>query len=94
MALSKGALPLAAKAYVTFSRARKWAVDDRAARYLADQTQKIAMYICILKNARNAVQFQAILDRTDFTATPHDTSLAIDEQGQMLNDPDIPVRSS
>ena len=83
MAICRGALPLAFKAHGIFSRARQWAVDARAARYLADQTQKIAMYICILKNARNAVQFQSILDRTDFTATPCDTSPAIDEQGDV-----------
>ena len=83
MVLSRGALPLAFKAHGIFSRARKWAVDAHAARYLEDQTQKIAMYICIIKNARNAVQFQSILDRTDFTATPRDTSPAIDEQGDV-----------
>ena len=83
MAIARGALPLAFKAHGIFSRARQWAADARAARYLADQTQKIAMYICILKNARNAVQFQAILDRTDFTDTPCDTSPAIDEQGDV-----------
>ena len=83
MAISRGALPLASKAHGIFSRARKWAVDARAARYLEDQTLKIAMYICILKNARNAVQFQSILDRTDFTDTPRDTSPAIDEQGDV-----------
>ena len=39
------------------------------------------MYVCILKNARNAVEFQSILDRTDFASAPRDTSPAIDEQG-------------
>ncbi len=81
MSISKGALPLAGKACGIFSKARAWAVDARAARYLEDQAWKIKMYVCILKNARNAVEFQSILDRTDFASAPRDTSPAIDEQG-------------
>ena len=81
MSISKGALPLASKACGIFSKARAWAVDARAARYLEDQAWKIKMYVCILKNARNAVEFQSILDRTDFASAPRDTSPAIDEQG-------------
>ena len=83
MAIAKGALPLAQKALAIFSQARKLAVDERARRYLEDQTCKIAMYICIMKNARNAVEFQSILDRTDLATTPRDTSPAIDEQGDL-----------
>ena len=83
MTISKGALPLAEKAYGIFSKAQDWAVDERATRYLKDQTCKIAMYVCILRNARNAVAFQSILDRTDFSAAPRDVSPAIDEQGDL-----------
>ena len=81
MSIAKGALPLAEKAFRIFAKAGDWAVDARAKRYLEDQTAKIAMYVCILKNARNAVEFQSILDRTDFTLVPRDTTPAIDEQG-------------
>ena len=83
MSIAKGALPLAEKALGIFERAGDWAVDDRARAYLAAQRDKIEMYVCLLKNARNAVEFQSILDRTDFSAAPRDTSPAIDEQGDV-----------
>lgn len=83
MAISRGALPLAEKALAVFSKAQGWAVDERARRYLEDQAWKVSMYICIMKNARNAIEFQSILDRTDHSAVPCDSSPAIDEQGDL-----------
>ena len=83
MAISRGALPLAEKARGIFAKACERALEERARRYLEDQTWKISMYICIMKNARNAIEFQSILDRTDFSAEPRDVSPAIDEQGDL-----------
>ena len=42
---------------------------------------KLRMYKCIINNANNVLHFQSILDRTDYSETPVDTTLAIEEQG-------------
>jgi hypothetical protein len=42
---------------------------------------KLRMYKCIINNANNVLHFQSILDRTDYSVTPKDTTLAIEEQG-------------
>ncbi len=81
MVFSRRALPLAEKAAALFAECVKSAVDARAKRFLADQAQKSAMYVCIIKNAGHAIRFQSILDRTDFTKPPVDTSLELWEQG-------------
>ena len=39
------------------------------------------MYRCLMINAQHVVEFQSILDRTDFDEKPEDPSPAIDEQG-------------
>ena len=41
------------------------------------------LYRCVIRNAGNAVQFQNILDRTDYSVTPKDTSPHIREQGDI-----------
>ena len=41
------------------------------------------LYRCVIRNAGNVVQFQNILDRTDYSVTPRDTSPCISEQGDI-----------
>ena len=57
------------------------AAGDAARRYLAEQARRTAFYVCMLRNARHVVEFQSILDRTDHSKPPRDTTLAIREQG-------------
>ncbi len=80
MAVRK-ALPFVGRAITAFKALEKAAVDARAREYLAGQAARAAMYRCIIVNAQHVVEFQAILDRTDFEETPVDPSPAIDEQG-------------
>lgn len=42
---------------------------------------KLRMYRCIIKNANHVVDFQNILDRTDYNEEVKDSSIIIDEQG-------------
>ena len=51
--------------------------------YLSELLLKLRMYVCVIKNAQNVVQFQSILDRTDYEAELKDTSVANDEQGDV-----------
>ena len=83
MAFNRTMLPCAKRAAAGFKKAIEQAVDARAKRYLTDQLAKIRMYTCILVNAQHAVEFQSILDRTDFTQKPTDTSPVLNEQGDL-----------
>lgn len=78
-----GARPRAVRAAELLKSLQSSAVDAEAARYLADQLAKTRMYVCILDNALHAVNFQFILDRTDFDEEPRDTSPVIREQGDV-----------
>jgi hypothetical protein len=44
---------------------------------------KLRLYRCVIRNANNVVSFQEILDRTDYSVEPKDTSPAIREQGDI-----------
>jgi hypothetical protein len=44
---------------------------------------KLRLYRCVLRNAKNVVTFQDILDRTDYSVEPRDTSPSIGEQGDI-----------
>ena len=44
---------------------------------------KEKLFRCVIRNAENAVVFQNILDRTDYSVTPKDTTPAIGEQGDI-----------
>lgn len=44
---------------------------------------KLRLYRCVLHNAKNVVTFQDLLDRTDYSVEPRDTSPSIDEQGDI-----------
>ena len=50
---------------------------------LTELKLKLRMYKCIINNANNVIHFQSILDRTDYEAVPEDTTLAIEEQGDI-----------
>ncbi len=45
--------------------------------------RKELFYRCVIRNAQNVVSFQNILDRTDYSVTPKDTSPVIGEQGDI-----------
>ena len=51
--------------------------------YLKSQLLKLKLYRCIIRNANNVCKFQTILDRTDYSEEPKDTSLNIWEQGDI-----------
>ena len=58
--------------------------DDESKKALFEQTLlKLRLYRCIVRNARNVVEFQNILDRTDYSVTPVDVSPCIREQGDI-----------
>ena len=44
---------------------------------------KLRLYRCVIRNAKNVVVFQNILDRTDYSVEPRDTSPSIREQGDI-----------
>ena len=81
MTYARALMPCAKKAEAGFAAAVDRAVDARAKRFLVDQLAKIRAYRCILVNAMHAIEFQSILDRTDFTAKPKDVSPELYEQG-------------
>lgn len=83
MTYNKTLLPNATRAEAGFARALEHAIDDRARRYLSDQLAKIRAYCLILINAMHVIEFQSILDRTDFAAEPRDSSPVLDEQGDI-----------
>ena len=47
------------------------------------QSKKAEMYYCIGRNALHMISYQEILDRTDRTKTPEDTTLEANEQGDV-----------
>jgi len=49
--------------------------------YLRDLERKVRLYRCILTNAQNTASFQSIIDRTDYSTPPRDTTDIISEQG-------------
>ena len=75
------ATPFVDRAIRTFKDLNGAAVDARAKAYLARQAARAAMYRALMINAQHVVEFQSILDRTDFEEEPEDPSPAIDEQG-------------
>ena len=75
------AQPFVERAVKAFRRLESAAVDARAREYLAGQAARAAMYRCLMVNAQHVVEFQSILDRTDFDEKPEDLSPALDEQG-------------
>ena len=83
MAYLRTLLPCARAAEAGFAQAVGQAVDARAKRFLSDQLAKIRAYRTILANAMHVVEFQSVLDRTDFTAKPADASPVLDEQGDL-----------
>ena len=78
---ARRALPFVERAIRSFKALEASAVDDAAREYLVNQAARAAMYRCLIINAQHVVEFQSILDRTDFDEEPEDPSLAIDEQG-------------
>ena len=57
---------------------------DEANKAMLEQTVlKLRLYRCVVRNARNVVEFQNILDRTDYSVAPVDVSPCIREQGDV-----------
>lgn len=79
----EGAIRLASQAAKLFDECRAYAVDEKAKYFLNAQAEKAEMYVLILRNVLNTVTFQSIIDRTDYAATPKDTSPRLDEQGDL-----------
>ena len=59
------------------------AKDGEIAHYLEMQSKKAEMYLCIALNALHVISYQEILDRTDYTQKPVDTTLEAFEQGDI-----------
>lgn len=59
------------------------AKDGEIAHYLEMQSKKAEMYLCIAQNALHVISYQEILDRTDYTQKPVDTTLDAFEQGDI-----------
>ena len=83
MALEHGALPRLESAAAKMALLKGKGVSEAANRYLADQAAKFAFYVCMARNADHVIQFQSILDRTDYTTPPKDTTWSIGEQGDI-----------
>ena len=60
---------------------------DRVPESYRDQMKKVLLklrlYRCVIRNAENVVTFQNILDRTDYSVEPRDTSPCLSEQGDI-----------
>ena len=83
MTYNRAMLPNAVRAETGFASAVKHAVDERARRFLTDQLAKIRAYCLLLVNINHVIEFQSILDRTDFSVVPKDSSPVLDEQGDV-----------
>ena len=81
MAIMRGALPHARRAAARMAALRGKGVDSEANRWLEEQAAKFAFYVCMMRNAAHAIEFQSILDRTDYGKAPEDETLSIAEQG-------------
>ena len=68
-------------------------VDAAAQRYLDATKLRLRMFRAMVKTISNAIKFQFIMDETDFTKPPKDTTLFCPWQGdQRLNDVNMIVR--
>ena len=83
MLFTHGVLASIKSSAVKFAELQGKGVDAAANRWLADQAAKTAFYVCLVKNANNAINFQSILDRTDYDEAPEDTTWDIREQGDV-----------
>lgn len=75
-------LPLINKA-IKISEKLISAVPDSYREQMKKILLKLRLYRCVIRNANNVVSFQDILDRTDYSVEPKDTSPAIREQGDI-----------
>ena len=77
-------MPLIDKAVSITGKLISETADNDPVKPMLEQTLlKIRLYRCVVRNAFNVVNFQNILDRTDYSVAPVDTSPCIGEQGDI-----------
>ena len=76
-------LPMLDKAIALTQQLIADAADTNYVEQLNKLLLKVRLFRCVIRNANNVVTFQNILDRTDYSVEPKDTSPDIREQGDI-----------